>query len=211
MSDGLVSNVSLVIGFSGSGVNATLVRLAGLAGAIAGAISMAAGEWISISAQNELVSREVAVERHELIHNRRAELSELASMYERDGMEATTARQAATEVMRSTDSALAVHSREEFGLDPEALPSATLAAGLSLVCFLIGAIIPVVPWMVGSGAAAKVVSVSAGVVAAAVLGWLIGRFADRSRWFTVIRQVAILLGACAVTYGIGQLLHVNVS
>src|SRR3954454_1711703 len=82
MSDGLISNVSLVIGFSGSGVDASLVRLAGIAGAIAGAVSMAAGEWISISAQNEMVTREVAVERNELVVNKRAEQAELASMYE---------------------------------------------------------------------------------------------------------------------------------
>src|SRR5882724_5662755 len=104
MSDGLISNVSLVIGFSGSGVNASLVRLAGLAGAIAGAVSMAAGEWISISAQNELVEREVAVERRELEVNSRAEQAELAQMYEDHGMEEATARQAAKEVMRSADS-----------------------------------------------------------------------------------------------------------
>ena len=211
MSDGLISNVSLVIGFSGSGVNASLVRLAGLAGAIAGSISMAAGEWISISAQNELVTREVAVERNELIVNRRAEQVELAQMYEGHGMEVGTARQAAEEVMRSTDHALAVHSREEFGLDPNDLPSAVSAAALSLICFLVGALLPVVPWMIGSGNAARGASIAIGVVAAAALGSAIGRYGDRNRVFTTLRQVAILLVACAVTYGIGKLLHVSVS
>jgi VIT1/CCC1 family predicted Fe2+/Mn2+ transporter len=210
MSDGLISNVSLVIGFSGSGVDASVVRLAGFAGAIAGSISMAVGEWISISAQNELVSREVAIERHELVHNRRAELSELASMYENDGMEPDTARQAASEVMRSTDAALLVHSREEFGVDPELLPRAVAAAALSFLCFLVGALVPVVPWMIGSGNAAKLASIVGGLVAAGLLGWAIGRLADRSRVFTVLRQMAILLVACGVTYGIGELLHVDV-
>ncbi len=211
MSDGLISNVSLVIGFSGSGVNASIVRLAGLAGAIAGSISMAAGEWISISAQNELVTREVAIERNELIVNRRAEQAELAQMYETHGMEVATAKQAASEVMRSTETALAVHSREEFGLDPDDLPSAISAAALSLICFLVGAILPVIPWMIGSGTRAKVGSVAIGVVAAAMLGWAIGSYGDRNRALTVARQVAILLMACAVTYGIGQLLNVSVN
>ncbi len=211
MSDGLISNVSLVIGFSGSGVNASIVRLAGLAGAIAGSISMAAGEWISISAQNELVTREVAIERNELIVNGRAEQAELAQMYETHGMEVATAKQAAAEVMRSTETALAVHSREEFGLDPNDLPSAISAAVLSLICFLVGAILPVIPWMIGSGTRAKVGSVAIGVVAAALLGWAIGSYADRNRALTIARQVAILLMACAVTYGIGQLLNVSVN
>lgn len=210
MSDGLISNVSLVIGFSSSGVDASLVRLAGFAGAIAGAVSMAAGEWISISAQNEMVTREVAVERNELVVNHRAEQAELATMYEDHGMEPGTAKQAAAEVMRSTDAALAVHAREEFGLDPSDLPSPIMAAALSLVCFLIGAILPVVPWIVSSGNGAKLASILIGVVAAGALGAAIGRLGDRNRWLTVARQIGILLVACAVTYGIGQMLNVKV-
>ncbi|MCU1397392.1 MAG: hypothetical protein JWN62_501 [Acidimicrobiales bacterium] len=209
VSDGLISNVSLVIGFSGAGVDASLVRLAGLAGAIAGAVSMAAGEWVSISAQNEMVTREVAIERRELEINSRAEQAELALMYEDHGMEPTTARLAASEVMRSTDSALAVHAREEFGLDPDDLPSPMQAAMLSLVCFLAGAVLPVIPWMIGSGGGAKLASIVIGVVAAGGIGWAIGRLGDRSRPLTMARQIGILLVACAVTYGIGQLLHVN--
>src|SRR5215217_3419402 len=190
MSDGLISNVSLVIGFSGSGVDASIVRLAGLAGAIAGAISMAAGEWISISAQNELVTREVAVERRELIDNRRAEQAELAQMYEGHGMEEATARQAAAEVMRSTDAALAVHSREEFGLDPAELPAPLRAAALSFLCFLVGALLPVVPWMIGSGWGARSASIALGIAAAAVLGGAIGVLGARNRARTALRQVA---------------------
>jgi VIT1/CCC1 family predicted Fe2+/Mn2+ transporter len=211
MSDGLISNVSLVIGFSGSGVNASLVRLAGLAGAIAGAVSMAAGEWISISAQNELARREIAIERRELVHNKRAEQAELAQMYENHGMEEGTARQAAAEVMRSTEEALLVHAREELGVNPAHLPSAPKAAALSFVCFVVGALLPVVPWFTGSGNGAKITSVLLGVVAAALLGLAIGRFGIRRPIVTVLRQVAILLGACAITYGIGQLLDVSVN
>ena len=153
MSDGLTSNVLLVIGFAGSGLNASVVRLAGLAGAIAGAVSMAAGEWISISAQNELVLREVDVERRELKGNTEAELVELAEMYEGHGMEPNTAALAAADVMRDQRRALSVHTREEFGVDPDDLPSPWQASMLSFVCFIVGALLPVIPWFIGSGTA----------------------------------------------------------
>lgn len=211
MSDGLLSNVLLVLGFAGSGVGPGVVRLAGIAGSIAGAISMAAGEWISISAQNELVIRELDVERRELVINREAEQSELAEMYEGHGMQTTTALQAAADVMRNPETALVVHAREEFGIDPSELPSPMQAAILSFFCFVVGAGIPVLPWFVTSGDAATVLSLVLGTVVAAALGWVIGRFADRNRWKTALRQVAIVLVACAVTYGIGALLDVNVT
>ncbi len=212
MSDGLVSNVSLVIGFAGSGVNSSLVRLAGIAGAIAGAVSMGAGEWISISAQNELVQRELAVERRELVINAAAEQAELAAIYRGHGMEPRTAEMAAADVMKEPENALAVHAREEFGLDPHDLPSPTQAAVLSLLCFIFGAVLPVLPWLGNSaGTTQKVASVLIGVVAAAGLGWAIGQFADRNRVYSALRQVAILLGACAATYLIGSLFNVTVS
>jgi VIT1/CCC1 family predicted Fe2+/Mn2+ transporter len=211
MSDGLTSNVLLVIGFAGSGVDSSVVRLAGIAGAVAGAVSMAAGEWISISAQNELVIRELAVERRELIANADAEQHELAAMYEGHGMQPTTARQAAADVMRDTDAALVVHAREEMGIDPNDLPSPLQAAVLSFICFVIGAVLPVIPWLVGSGTAATAASVVIGGSAAAALGWSIGHFAERNRFRTAARQVLILLVACVVTYSIGSLLDVSVS
>ena len=193
MSDGLTSNVLLVIGFAGSGVDSTVVRLAGVAGAIAGAVSMAAGEWISISAQNELVQRE------------------LEAMYREHGMEAETARQAAADVMRDHDRALGVHAREELGVDPHDLPSAWLAAGLSFLCFIIGAVLPVIPWFGGSGNGATVASVVIGVIAAFGLGWTIGQFAERNRLKAAMRQVGIMLVACVVTWFVGKALGVSVS
>ncbi|MFM2072137.1 MAG: hypothetical protein RLZZ623_2400 [Actinomycetota bacterium] len=211
MSDGLMSNVLLVLGFAGSGVSAAVVRLAGIAGALAGAVSMAAGEWISISAQNELVLRELDVERNELVINARAEQHELAAMYEDHGMEPTTARLAAADVMRDPERALEVHAREEFGIDPNALPSPWQAAALSFACFIVGAALPVIPWFIGSGTAATIASVVIGVIASAALGWAIGRFAERSRIRSAARQVLILLAACVVTYSIGRALHSGVS
>ena len=211
INDGLVSNVSLILGFAGSGVDTSVVRLAGLAGAIAGGISMAAGEWISVSAQNELVEREVAVERRELAGNTVAETAELAAMYESHGISPDTARAAAEDVMTSPEMALRVHTREEMGIDPHDLPSAFQAAAISFVCFMFGALLPVIPWFTGaSGFAPAAVSVAIGVVAAAFVGAAIGRFAERSIPKSILRQIAILLVACAVTYSIGELVGVNV-
>ena len=211
MSDGLMSNVLLVVGFAGSDVNGSVVRLAGLAGALAGAISMAAGEWISISAQNELVVREMEVERRELGIHKEAEQRELAGIYESHGMEPSTAALAAADVMRDPERALMVHAREEFGIDPNQLPSAWQAAVLSFVCFVVGALLPVIPWFVGEGNAATAATVAIGVVAAAGLGWAIGQFAERSRVKSAGRQVLIMLAAAVVTFSIGKALGVSVS
>lgn len=204
VNDGLVSNVSLILGFAASGVDTSIVQLAGMAGAVAGGISMAAGEWISVSAQNDLITRELDVERRELLHNPEHETEELAELYERQGMKPEHAREAAAAIMSEPEVALAVHARNELGIDPEELPSPYWAAGLSLVCFLFGAILPLVPWYVGSGTGAAVASLTIGVVAAAVVGGVIGRLAERPLWFAIGRQVLIVLVACAVTFALGQ-------
>ncbi len=210
--DGLVSNVSLIIGFAGSGADSSVVRLAGLAGAIAGSISMAAGEWVSVSAQNDLIERELAVERRELIHNPSSETFELADMYEAHGMSRSHALTAAEQVMRQPESALAVHAREELGIDPHDLPSPWRAAALSFVCFLVGALLPVIPWLFDvSGSAPTIASLVIGGVAAGVIGAAIGRRAERNLAWFVVRQVLIVMGACAVTYSIGRIVGINVT
>jgi VIT1/CCC1 family predicted Fe2+/Mn2+ transporter len=209
ISDGLVSNVSLILGFAGSGVSGSVVRLAGLAGAVAGGISMAAGEWISLTSQNDLVQRELDVERRELLHNRDFETAELASMYENHGMAPERAAAAAAEVMRAPEVALTVHAREELGIDPRDLPLPLSAAALSLVCFLVGALLPVIPWMIGDGNAAAWASLAIGVVTAAAVGALVGRSAERPIGMSVMRQVLIVLVACGATYLIGELVGVN--
>jgi len=210
--DGLVSNVSLILGFAGGGASASVVRLAGIAGAVAGGISMAAGEWVSISAQNELIERELAVERRELRHNTVAETAELAAMYAAHGMEPERARAAAADVMREPDTALVVHAREELGVDPDELASPWKAAVLSLVCFLVGALLPVVPWLFdATGTAPTVASVVIGVAGAAVVGGVVASFAERPLPRSIARQVAIVLGACAVTYAIGQAIGITVT
>jgi len=210
--DGLVSNVSLILGFAGGGADASIVRLAGIAGAVAGAVSMAAGEWVSISAQNELIERELAVERRELRHNTAEETAELAAMYTAHGMDPARARDAAAEVMREPDTALVVHAREELGVDPDELASPWQAAALSLVCFLAGALLPVVPWLLdATGTAPTIISVLIGVAGAVVVGAIVARFAERPMAWSILRQVAIVLGACAVTYAIGEAIGITVT
>jgi vacuolar iron transporter family protein len=211
ISDGLVSNVSLILGFAGGGADASIVRLAGVAGAIAGGISMAAGEWISVSAQNELIQRELEIERREIAHNTTAETDELAEMYRADGMSPDDASRAARDVMRRPDVALAVHARAELGVDPNRLASPWRAAAFSIVAFVVGALLPVIPWLFPtSGTAPTVASVLIGVVAAAFVGAAIGRLAARSVVWSAVRQMLIVIVACAVTFGIGRLVGVSV-
>jgi VIT1/CCC1 family predicted Fe2+/Mn2+ transporter len=210
VNDGLVSNVSLILGFAGSSADSSIVRLAGLAGAVAGAISMAAGEWISVTAQNELIEREVTIEARELVRSAASETAELAEMYEGHGMTAETARRAADEVMSQPERAIEVHAREELGVDPYDLPSPFRAAAISLACFLFGAFLPLLPWLGGGMSSAAEVSLAIGVVAAAGVGALIGRFSERSIIRSILRQVVIVLVACGVTYAIGEAVGVNV-
>lgn len=211
VSDGLVSNISLILGVAGGGVAPNVVRLAGLAGLIAGAVSMAAGEYVSVSAQNELVLRELEVERREMDKHPEAETAELARIYEGKGVEAGRARLVASDIMKDRERALLVHAREELGIDPEGMASPWLTALWSFLAFALGAVAPLVPWFIGSGTAAKLASLVIGVVAAAAVGTAIGRFAERSRVRAAARQVGILLAACGVTYLIGRLFHVSVS
>lgn len=209
-SDGLVSNVSLIIGFASSGVGPSVVRLAGLAAAVAGAISMATGEWVSISAHNDLVRRELKLELNELMHNTVAETAELATIYESHGMSRAQALAGAADVMRNPENAVYVHAREEFGLDPSKLPKPLSIGLLSLMSFLAGALLPVIPWFVGGGDTARLVSIIIGIVASAVVGAAIGRLAGRPMLVTAARQMGILLLATSATYIIGRLVGVSI-
>ena len=132
-------------------------------------------------------------------------------MYESHGMGADSAATAAAEVMRTPEAALAVHAREELGVDPGSLPSATVAAVLSLIAFTVGALMPVVPWYLGSGTGAGVSSLAIGILAAAVVGAVVGRYADRSVPWSAVRQALIVIVACAITWGIGRVVGVNLS
>ena len=210
-SDGLVSNVSLIIGFAAGGVDASVVRLAGIAAAVAGAASMAAGEWVSISAQNELIEREMALELRELKIHPEAETSELAAMYRQHGMSREQAAASAREVMRDPERAVIVHAREEFGLDAGNLPNPLQIGVISLITFLAGAMLPVLPGIFASWSAAKYSSVIVAIVAASIAGYMIGQQAERSKISSAARQVAIMLLAVGVTYIIGRLVGVSIN
>ena len=210
-SDGLVSNVSLIIGFAAGGVGPDIVRLAGIAAAVAGAASMAAGEWVSISAQNDLVKREMALELRELKLHPEAETSELAAMYRQHGMSREQAAASAKEVMQDPERAVIVHAREEFGLDAGNLPNPIQIALISLLTFLAGAMLPVLPWLFTSGNTARFLSVAVTVAAATVAGYAIGQQAERSKFSSAVRQVAIMLLAVGVTYVIGRLVGVSLN
>ena len=210
-SDGLVSNVSLIIGFAAGGVGPDIVRLAGIAAAVAGAASMAAGEWVSISAQNDLVKREMALELRELKLHPEAETSELAAMYRQHGMSREQAAASAKEVMQDPERAVIVHAREEFGLDGGNLPNPIQIALISLLTFLAGAMLPVLPWLFTNGNTARFLSVAVAIAAATVAGYAIGQQAERSKFSSAVRQVAIMLLAVGVTYVIGRLVGVSLN
>lgn len=210
VSDGLVSNVALVLGMAGGASDPSIVRLAGIAGLVAGAVSMAAGELVSMQAQKELLERELEVERRALAEDFDAELDELTETYESRGIEATAARTAAEQVMADPEVALEVHAREELGVDPTELGSPVGAAASSFVAFSVGAVVPLAPWFVTSGAAATIATVVAGLIAAAVVGAVLAVFTGRSRVRSAARQMLIAAISAAVTFGIGSLVGVSV-
>lgn len=208
-SDGLVSNVSLILGVAGADPGAGVVRLAGLAGLIAGAVSMAAGEYGSMKAQQELLERELDMERRELARNPHVETVELSQLYQSRGVEPDLARQLAEGVMTDPETALRAHAREELGIDPDALGSPVRAAGSSFASFSLGALLPLLPWFVTSGTAAIVASVVLAVAGAAGLGVALARFTMGSPFRLAVRYVTIAVLAGAVTYGIGSVVGVS--
>ena len=211
ISDGLLTNVSLILGVAGASPHAPLVRLAGLAGLVAGAFSMAAGEYVSMSAQRELILRELAIEREELRRNPEAEHRELVALYVRRGVPREAAEQMVTALARDPEVLLEVHSREELGVDPQSTGSPWGAAASSFVSFSIGALIPLVPWFFAEGLRAVLISVILGAVTAVAIGVAVAQFTGRSKLRTALRQVVIATVAAAVTYGVGAAVGVRLS
>jgi len=208
-SDGLVSNVSLILGVAGADPGPSFVRLAGLAGLIAGAVSMAAGEYGSMKAQQELLERELAIERRELARNPHVETVELSQLYQSRGVDPDLARQMAQGVMTDPETALRAHAREELGIDPDALGSPVRAAVSSFLSFSVGALLPLLPWFVTSGKTAVVASILLGVAGAASLGVALARFTMGSPVRLALRYTAIAVAAGAVTFGIGSAVGVS--
>lgn len=207
--DGLLTNLSLVLGVAGASTNASAVRLAGVAGLLAGAFSMAAGELVSVRAQQEMVEREVQVEREELAEDPEGERRELAGMYRAQGLSAEDANTVARILSVNPDIALDTHARLELGVDPQAPGSAWRAAVTSFLSFSIGAILPLFPWFFAEGTGAVIASVIIGAIAAVALGAAIGAMSGRSVLGTALRQLAVAAVAAAVTYGVGSLLGVS--
>ncbi|MEO6887258.1 MAG: VIT1/CCC1 transporter family protein [Jatrophihabitantaceae bacterium] len=208
MMDGLVSNFALIAGISGGRASTTEVALAGWAGLVGGAFSMATGEYISVQSQNESMYAELAVERHELKHNADAELAELTQMYVARGVDHDLAEQVARQLSHDPDQALLIHAQEELGIDPHGLPSPLVAAGSSIVSFSIGAFIPLLPYLFG--ATSIVLSVIFAFAALFVAGSIASRFTQRNWAFAGGRQLLFGVVAAAVTYGVGTLFHVTV-
>ena len=196
--DGLVTNVSLIA-----------VVLAGLAGLSAGAFSMAAGEFVSVSSQNELIAAEVRKEQYELEHHPEAERRELAAVFRKRGVDADLAYEVAGQLSRHPEEALGVHVREELGVDYEELPSPLTAAGASLVTFAIGALIPLFPYL--AGFSVLWVSLVLAAVAAFVGGGLVSRITDRPFLRGALRQLLLAGVAAGLTYGIGAAVGAVVS
>ena len=169
VSDGLVSNMGLILGVAGADPAPAVVRLAGLAGLVAGAISMAAGEYNSMKVQSELLERELTIEARELERRPEAETAELAAIYERRGLDAEEASMVAETMMSDPETALETHAREELGINPHQLGSPLAAGGWSFIAFSLGAVVPLLPWFVSSGAAVSGAASSV-VVAAVVAG-----------------------------------------
>ncbi len=209
VSDGLVSNVAIVLGFAGANTGAGLVRLAGLAGLIGGAVSMAAGEYISMKAQGELLERELEMERLELTRRPEAERRELAQIYRSRGIDEATADQLATALSRDPELALQTHAREELGIDPESLGKPLSAAASSFVTFSVGAAIPLLPYFFGGGTAAMVAAVVLGVIAALTVGALLARFTGRPMGLSAARQLLFSAIPAAITFAIGSAVGVS--
>jgi VIT1/CCC1 family predicted Fe2+/Mn2+ transporter len=210
VSDGLVSNVALVLGVAAAGTEARTVLLAGISGLLAGAASMAAGEYVSVKAQTELVERELQIERVSIAEDPDREITELAAIYRSRGIDPEHAAEMASAVMADPEVALEVHAREELGVDPSSVGDPIGAAASSFVAFAVGAALPLVPYLVAAGVVAAVAAVLVGLVATAAVGTALAVFTERSKLRTAARQVALASAACVLTVGIGALLGATV-
>lgn len=211
VSDGLVSNVSLILGVAGANPGPGVVRLAGLAGLVAGAFSMAAGEYVSMRAQAELLERELDMERTEIQRRPELERQELAAIYESRGINPEAAEELATEMHRDPELALETHAREELGIDPSELGSPVQASVSSFAAFAGGAVLPLFPWFVASGTAAVIASVIVGALAAVAVGLGLSTFTGRSALRSALRQLAIASAAAGVTFAVGNAVGAGVT
>jgi len=205
--DGLVTNIALIAGVGGGGMVPRTIVLTGAAGLVAGAVSMGLGEYTSVKAQNEQVAAEVAKERRELERFPDAEAAELAEKWIKRGLPEDLARQVADVLKRNPDEALRVHAQEELGVDPQEQPSPWTAAFSSFLCFSLGALIPLLPYLFG--AASLWLSLAVGGAGLFAAGALISRFTRRWWLLSGLRLLALGGAAAGVTYAIGALIGVD--
>ena len=210
--DGLVSNFSLIMGIAGATAGQEGVLLAGLAGLLAGALSMSLGEWISVKSSQELYENQMQIEMEELETNPEGEKKELALIYIAKGLPEEQAHQMAADIMKDKTHAHDVLVKEELGINAEELKgSAAEAAIYSFILFAIGAVIPVIPFMFTSGMQAIIISVSLSAAGLFLIGAAITLFTGKNVWRSGLRQVLFGLAAAAITFGIGKLIGVSVT
>jgi VIT1/CCC1 family predicted Fe2+/Mn2+ transporter len=207
--DGLVTNIALIAGVGGGGVGHRALLLTGTAGLVAGAISMGLGEYTSVRTQNEQVGAELDKELHELRVNPDGEAAELVAMWVARGLPVGLAEQVAAVLKDHPDQALRVHAQEELGVVPDELPSPWTAAGSSFVCFAIGALFPLLPYLLGGNNLWLALGV--GGIGLFGAGAVVAGFTARPWWRGGLRQLVLGGLAAAATYGIGALIGVGVS
>ncbi len=205
VNDGLVTNVCLILAVAGAHASSGSVRLAGFASLLAGSFSMAAGEWVSVRSQVELLQSLIGGLRQLISRNPRVIVGELAARLEEAGLGRSTARIASTEVPLDEPRFLRFCSTTLFGIDPDALGSPLAAAGSSLGLFALGALVPLVPWFFTRGGEATWLSIALTGSASVAAGAYIARSSERPLLYGAARQLAIVAAASAVTYGIGRL------
>lgn len=206
--DGLVSNLALMTGVAGGAVSQQTIVITGLAGLAAGAFSMAAGEYTSVASQRDLVQAELDVERRELRKHPKDEQAELAALYESRGVEPALARQVARQLSKDPEQALEIHAREELGIDPGELPSPMVAAVSSFASFALGALVPVLPYLLGASALWPAVLLA--LFGLFACGAVVARLTARSWWYSGLRQLALGGAAAGVTYALGTVLGIAI-
>lgn len=210
--DGLVSNLSLVMGVAGAATSGKTILLTGLAGLVAGACSMAMGEWLSVTSARELSQQQIAVEADELARMPEEEEEELALIYEAKGLDEAQARALAKRLMANRETALDTLAREELGIDPDELGgSPWTAAGASFGLFALGAIFPVAPFFWLDGRPALIASLALSGAVLALIGAGTSLFTGRSVAASASRQLLIGYAAAAVTYGVGALAGISLA
>lgn len=201
--DGLVSNLALITGVAGGAVAPHTIVITGMAGLAAGAFSMAAGEYTSVASQRELVEAELALERLELSRNPQDELLELASLYTSRGVDPELAYEVARQLSVDPEQALEIHAREELGIDPSDLPSPLVAAGSSFVSFAVGALLPVLPYLLGATTLWPALALA--LVGLFGCGAAVSKVTARGWWFSGLRQLLLGGAAAGVTFVLGAL------